>query len=88
MQSHYSRESLTPYNPHAEVELLHSVAERSCNQTAPREAPTHDHDGSAAVFVHQDAADGTWEGKGDMGRDELLLYWKPDKQASTQEGYS
>lgn len=51
--------SLTPYDPNAEVELLHRVAERGCYQPAPGEAAASDHDGPAAVFVHQDAADGT-----------------------------
>lgn len=63
--------SLTPYDPHAEVELLHRVAERGCDQAAAGEAPAHDHDGPAAVLVHQDAADGTWGGEGDRPRDGL-----------------
>lgn len=51
---------LTPDDADADVELHDVVAEGGADHPDGTQKPAQDHDGTAAVRVHQNTADGTW----------------------------
>ena len=60
-------EILTSHYSYEEVELLHRVAERGCDQSWPWQTTTDHDDWSTAEFVHKDAADWAWRRRRNRG---------------------